>query len=280
MISIVTVNYNSRDLLRNCLRSIEEHVRVPYEVIVVDNSSSDGSTVDLPCEGKVKILFQNTNLGFSKGCNRGARAATGTVLHFLNPDTQVDGSINAAYETALKAEKNCTFTTKLANVEGKIEKTSHVIPTLKNMYNLFVAPDAVERWHIGASILVSPETFWNVGGFSEDYFMYWEDIDFFYKCIRADIPNTTLPTVITHHKGGCSRNVWSTWQRLKVMEQSGLAFSEKFDLRLDYFVFKHLAFFRNVILHPVTSFMGLEVYWAALLSRVFVSRSILLHNER
>lgn len=268
MISIVTVNYNSRDMLRDCLSSLEKHVHVPYEVIVVDNGSEDGSTQNLPGGDKVRVLKQSDNLGFSKGCNRGAREAKGDVLHFLNPDTVVDESINDAYKTVLASKDEVTFTTRLSTPAGVIEKTNHVIPTLGNMWKLLVNSEKAQQWHIGASVLVRPDLYWRLGGFSEEYFMYWEDIDFFYKLQRAGLANRRLPTVIIHHRGGCSRNVWSTWQRLDFMEKSGFTFAEKFGIRLDYFVFKHLAFFRNVLKHPVTSFMSIEVYWRNLFTRM------------
>lgn len=273
MVSIIIVNYNSRDLLRACLRSIERSVRVPFEVIVVDNGSDDGSTKNLPCDEKVKVIVPRENLGFAKGCNRGARIAQGDVLHFLNPDTEVDESINASYETALNASDDCTFTTRLANLDGVIEKTSHVVPTIVNMFKLLLRSKSAQHWHIGASVLVRPHLYWRMGGFSEEYFMYTEDLDFFYKFHLAGVQNRQLPAVVIHHKGGCSRNVWSAWQRLDFMEKSGFTFAEKFGLRLDYFVFKHLAFVRNVGLHPITSLMGIEVYWRTLFKRLFARQA-------
>lgn len=269
MVSIITVNYNSRDLLRTCIESLERHLKVPYEIIVVDNGSADGSTKGLQDRAHVVLLPQDANLGFAKGCNKGARAAKGTILHFLNPDTEVDASLNAAYQTALDSAEACSFTTRLAGSTGQVERTSYVLPTFQDMFNQLVSPGKARRWHIGASIVVKPEVFWRVGGFSEEYFMYAEDLDLFYKFHLAGIPNRELPTVILHHKGGCSKNVWSTRKRFLKVEESSLIMASKFGIRLDYFFFKHIAFVRNLFRTPLNSAMELSAYWLALSRRIF-----------
>lgn len=95
-VSIVIVNWNVRELLRDCIRSIEEETRRPQEIIVVDNDSQDGSAdmvrADFP---EVKLIANRDNRGFAAANNQGLAVATGRNLLLLNPDTLVlDGAID------------------------------------------------------------------------------------------------------------------------------------------------------------------------------------------
>ncbi len=82
-ISIIIVNYNTKDLLDRCLASIQE----PAEIIVVDNASSDGSSQMVAKKyPKVKLIASNINLGFAAGNNLGMQQATGKYFLLLNSD--------------------------------------------------------------------------------------------------------------------------------------------------------------------------------------------------
>ena len=100
-LSIIIVNYNSKEMLRDCLTSIQQHLSVDYEVIVVDNDSTDNSIAlcshfeSLP---QFKIIRAAENMGFAKGCNIGAAASRGEILHFLNPDTALQSGADSDYK--------------------------------------------------------------------------------------------------------------------------------------------------------------------------------------
>lgn len=91
MVSIIMVNWNGKELLRNCLKSVKENTKCPdYEVIVVDNASRDGSTEMLATEfGWVKVIKNKTNRGFAAANNQGFRQARGECIFMLNNDTLV-----------------------------------------------------------------------------------------------------------------------------------------------------------------------------------------------
>lgn len=95
-VSIVIVNWNVRELLRDCIRSIEEETRRAHEIIVVDNDSQDGSADMVRTEfPEVKLIANRENLGFAAANNQGLAVATGRNLLLLNPDTLVlDGAID------------------------------------------------------------------------------------------------------------------------------------------------------------------------------------------
>ena len=108
-ISIIIVNYNSRDLLMNCIISIVNNLKsINYEIIVVDNHSTDNSLES--CKqlnyNEVVIIEPNENLGFGRANNLGVRHATGQILHFLNPDTEIDDKLINDYNKVLQDINN------------------------------------------------------------------------------------------------------------------------------------------------------------------------------
>ena len=89
-VSIVIVSWNTRDILRECVESIIRETRHRYEIIVVDNASSDGSAAMIETEFPQILLIQNNNnRGFAAATNQGLRVAAGRYLLILNPDTVI-----------------------------------------------------------------------------------------------------------------------------------------------------------------------------------------------
>ena len=110
-LSVIIVNYNVKNLLRDCLFSVQKAAHsIDTEIIVVDNASSDGSLEMLKAEFKeLKIIANNQNHGFSKANNQGILEAQGQYILLLNPDTLV-------YENTFK---NCLkFSTQTNNCGG------------------------------------------------------------------------------------------------------------------------------------------------------------------
>src|SRR5664280_3426144 len=89
--SVVVVNWNSIDDLRECLESLRDQIHRDIEVIVVDNNSSDGSAKMIASEYRdFKLLRQNENLGFAEACNRGIQASTGDWVCLLYTSDAAD----------------------------------------------------------------------------------------------------------------------------------------------------------------------------------------------
>lgn len=131
-LSVVIVNYNTRDLLRDCLRSLAG-VRVAHEVIVVDNASADGSAAVVAGEfPDVRLLAQPTNTWFCGGNNIGIAAAAGDYVLLLNPDTVVhDGALEAlvAFMDAHPDYAGCTA--QLRYPDGRVQRTCSRVPTYR-----------------------------------------------------------------------------------------------------------------------------------------------------
>ncbi len=227
--SIIIVNWNSVEYLVNCIRSIREQThKVSYEIIVVDNASFDGCGERLSHEFPDVIFIQSpSNLGFAAANNLGASRARGSALLFLNPDTEVlNGSLDCLYEILLRLSDAGVVGGRLLNSDGSVQISCvQPLPTLWNqlldaelMLRLFpnfrswrsaisfenqVVPCEVEVVS-GACMMLRKPVFESVGGFSEDYFMYSEDLDLCYKARNSGFRNYHVPDAVFIHHGGCS----------------------------------------------------------------------------
>ena len=268
LVSIVIVNYNSDKLLRQNITSLHSFIRGQFEVIVVDNNSGDDSLDDLIPEN-LNIVRNQANVGFARACNQGARIARGTILHFLNPDAQVTENINDCYVSAVN-KPNEIFVTRVQNTRSSSQKSSYLIPTFSNMVRSLFNRSKVAYWYIGASVVLSQSLFKQLGGWTEDYFMYAEDMDFFYKAHLAGVRTNLSDSLVLHEQGGTTHKVWSTNERLERVERSAFIFATKYALHLDYFIFRHIALVKMLFNRPKSAVAEILVYYALLKSELAV----------
>lgn len=211
MLCIVIVNWNVRDLLRACLRSIEVQscTRMPQQVIVVDNESSDGSADMVAAEFPDVHLLREANRGFSAGNNAGLRLATALWSQvaggedyalLLNPDTIVEPGAFDALVDAMRAHPRAGLIgPQLRYPDGSVQSSRRRFPTLQvacfestwaaaraphGLLERFYMQDLPDDqpcavdWVVGAAMLVRRETIEQVGLLDEDtFFMYSEETD-------------------------------------------------------------------------------------------------------
>lgn len=247
-VSIVIVNWNSRDFLAQCLRSIVDSApRISFDVIVIDNASYDGSEAllrrDFP---DVVYLQSDENLGFARANNAAAKRASSRQILFLNPDTEVIGPAIERMSRFLDATPGAgAVGCKLLNSDGSLQTSCvQAFPTVLNqtldselLRRMFPAsrlwgtqaflranddPIEVEALS-GACILVDREAFFAVGGFTEDYFMYAEDVDLCFKLRKAGRRNYYLADVCVTHHGGQSSGAASESQFGNVLMRESIA---------------------------------------------------------
>lgn len=232
-LSIVIVNWNSREFLRACLRSISgDTCDIRYEVIVVDSGSFDGCEQMLEQEfPDVRFIQSQRNIGFALANNLGAREARAPVLLFLNPDTEVSaGAIGKLYAEIEKLGRPGVLGARLSNTDGSLQ-TSCVqpLPTIPNqLFNcdlLLRAFPKIRLWQSairfegavspvpveavsGACMMIRREVFESLGGYSADYFMYAEDLDLCHRTRAAGLVNYYVRAArIIHHGGGSTRQL-------------------------------------------------------------------------
>lgn len=228
-LSIVIVNWNSTAYLLECLESIYAQTNEgAFEIIVVDNASPEGDIGIVKERYSDVILIESpVNLGFAGANNLGFRASRGEYVVFLNPDTVL---INPAFDLMLQHARSlpslgaagCTLLNEDHSVQTSAIQT---FPTILNqlldldvLRNLF---PACRLWNVaplfasstepsrvevisGACVMFRREVFAQIGQFSEEYFMYAEDLDLCYKAARAGFSNYYIPQGQIVHYGGKS----------------------------------------------------------------------------
>lgn len=259
-VSIIIVNYNGGQFLENCLSSIYDSVDVSYEVLIIDNVSSKEErewllTIAMAHTNTVVILNDN-NDGFAKANNKGAHAAKGKVLHFLNPDTVVSGDINRIYRDALSEQDKFLYGTTLYEGDNQLESEKAIF-TIGNYWRYLTGRSYIP-WYIGASIIIRKDVFEEIGGWPEDYFMYSEDADFCYKAYKSGINLSLKKTNIQHIGGGTSKKTWSNYQTMLRKEHSQRKFYLKYNMMTSYYARKTIAILKNVV-HPMKLITMLRV---------------------
>ena len=251
-ISIITVNYNSKELLYNCLCSIKRELDINYEVIVVDNASTDNSIAlcrEFREDSRFIFIESPHNNGFAKGCNMGADAASGEILHFLNPDTELQKGISDDYRKVIGAPEK-VYVTPLINRDNSIENGKMFLPVLRDIFWWNISRKRARYWFKGASVIISKDNFQKAGRWCEDYFMYGEDLDLFYNFWKNNIEIAMLQTPIFHLGGGCSQNVWSSFDREIIVQHSFRRFYTRHFSRAQYVAVKCYFVMHNLIKHP------------------------------
>ncbi len=223
-VSIIIVNWNTKELLRNCLASV---FRFPpeegYEVIVVDNASTDGSQEMVKKEfPSVRLVENSDNLGFSKANNQAIQLAKGKYVLLLNSDAEVlKGSIQALSAFLDEREGVAIVGCRLVNADGAPEESCGRIPSL-----LAVAATKLRRrgvrlrlidklashalfnettdvdWVTGACLMGRRDRLLQVGGFDENIFMYFEDIDLCYRVKKLGKVVFCPGAEVIHFRGG------------------------------------------------------------------------------
>lgn len=227
-LSIIIINWNSAEYIRNCLRSLFENTEgIEFEVIVIDNGSFDSCERIILSEfPNVRFFQSNDNLGFAKANNYGSEKASGEYFLFLNPDTEIIGEAIVGMLSLIKSlPSSGVLGCKLLNSDKSIQ-TSCVQP-FPTILNQVFDSDVVNRVIpvlttgkveysnegmtkvqviSGACMMISAKTFEEVGKFSSEYFMYTEDLDLCYAVHQAGYANYyTGAFSVVHHGGGSSQ---------------------------------------------------------------------------
>lgn len=242
-LSVIVLNYNTKQLTANCLKSLEKNLsselKKQSEVILVDNHSSDGSAIYIKQKFPwVKLVESKKNLGFTGGNNLGIKKSKGDFVLLLNSDTLISRN---SLENLLAFMENSSFaigSCKLTNEDGSFQPNSGNLPKLGaifmwlsnlddllNKFGLKVPTfhqkilkyyqDARQvGWVSGSVMIIRQSLFRKVGLLDEKLFMYAEDVEF---CLRASRAKQSIgwtnQATITHLGGRSSYNSALTqWQ--------------------------------------------------------------------
>jgi len=213
LVSIIVVNWNGKEYLRDCLPSLHAQTFYNFEVILVDNGSTDGSVeyVQRNFPGWVRILTNTQNEGFSGGNNRGIRAASGKYIVLLNNDAQADTCwleelVKVAEENPRAGMLACKI--YLQGGSKIIDNVGHLIyrdglnrgrGRLEADHGQYENLEEV-LFPSGCAALYRRQMLEEVGLFDEDFFAYGDDTDLGLKGRLAGWKCLYVPRAIVHHR--------------------------------------------------------------------------------
>ena len=210
LVSVVVVVYNRADLTFQCLRSLAENADVAFELIVVDNASSDETVALLDRVDPITVIRNDTNLHFLRGCNQGARAARGEYLLFLNNDACVlPGGLAAAVRTISSSPDIGTVGAKIVLLDGTLQEAGSIVWSDGSCQGYgrgdspLAPPYMFQRdvsYSSGAFLLTRRDLFAGAGGFDERFApAYYEEVDYCMRLWQAGKRSVYDPQVVAYH---------------------------------------------------------------------------------
>jgi GT2 family glycosyltransferase len=271
-LSIIIVNFNTKNLLRNCLVSIYKTTKnVTFEIIVVENASTDGSAEMVKREfHEVKLIKNRENRGFAAANNQGIKRAQGKLILLLNSDTTIKDNAIGKSVNFLRNKSNIgALGCKLLNTDGspqpsaKINFSSLWAVFLTKMGILNLLPQSFRQKYNGktsyentrevailkgAFLLLRKKALCQVGLLDEQFFMYAEEVDLCFRLKAAGWKICFFPDAqIIHHGSG---SIKSFDQKLKMQGQriiSSLYFTKKHHSTIYYFISRCLGAIFNLL---------------------------------
>ena len=228
LVSVIIPHWNGIDVLSECLESMAQTQYDPFEIIVVDNASTDGSpdwvSLNYP---QMKLIENDQNYGYAGGCNRGAKAATGDYLVFLNNDTIQDPNwlspladfLNLNPKVAAVQPKVLNFFDRTRfdyaggaggwiDVLGFPFARGRVLQELETDEGQYNAMRPI-FWASGTALMVRKVDFEAAGGFDEIFFAHQEEIDLCWKFRLMEKETWAIPSAVVYHKNAVTLPMFS-----------------------------------------------------------------------
>jgi GT2 family glycosyltransferase len=250
LLSIIIVSYNTCDITLNCLKSVfadknlqfdltknDASLKIPTEIIVIDNNSPDNSVAEIKkLKNKITVIANKNNPGFGNANNQGLKIAQGNYILLLNPDTIIlHSAISQSLDWLSSHPESYGCTAQLLNADKSIQASGGYFPNLLNVaawclgfddlplinkiikplhphtpqfytHDKFYLTDHPQDWLTGAYMMLRQNVLSEVEGFDPNYFMYSEELEMCYR-IHLKHPSSQLwylvgPQII--HLGGAS----------------------------------------------------------------------------
>ncbi len=235
MVSVVLVNFRGADDTIEAVKGLREldWPRHLLEIVVVENGSGDDSLAKLRgIAGPIKIIESKKNLGFTGGCNLGVSKASGEYIAFLNNDAKPGPEwISAAMETFRTSRDIAAVASKVLDWEGD---TVDFVDAAVTWYGMGYKPHAGEhdagKWDAekdvlfgtGAAMFVRKRVFEELGGFDDNFFMFYDDVDLGWRLNLAGYRFRFQPKSLVFHKHHASIAKFGDFREQYLLERNAL----------------------------------------------------------
>ncbi len=253
-LSIVIVNFNTYDLTKKCLESIFHFTKeCSYEVIVVDNFSTDDSRLHFENDERITYIYEEVNHGFGKANNIGASIASGKYILFLNSDTILTENVlpkllnfaDTVPEGIFGAVGICMVDIDNNDMQSFGEFVSSKRIYKRMLESIRFSPiqnysrniyDQIDKFGFaevdfvsGADLMVFSDNFRSLNGFDPDYFMYYEETDLQYRMFKRNMKRYVInQRSIIHLEGGSFSDKISFKRKLMITTSLNLYITKHF----------------------------------------------------
>ena len=205
-VSVIIINYNGKYLLEKCLESLFKVTYNNFEVILVDNNSSD-ETVDFITKNYPSIILikLDANKGFAEPNNIASKVAKGNFILFLNNDTEVTPNfLTELVQVLLANDQIGICQSLLLKPDGEIDSSGDFIDTIGVVYNSKKQINKIREISSarGASMIIRKKLFLDLDGFDEKFFVSFEDVDLGWRTWIKGYKVVINPKSIVYHHGG------------------------------------------------------------------------------
>ncbi len=260
MISVIIVQYNNSRLTHTAIESFIKHHTCNYEIILVDNGSTEQNAVeftkDIP---NIKLICLDNNLGFGKANNLAVQKSSGDILLFLNNDTLTTSEFITKIESEFNKDSSIGIIgPKLYNLDGSLQLSYGKLPSLfmefadKLFYSLVDKKNKlvlnylkkkylkkeITGWVTGAALFIKKKLFLELNGFDESFFMYFEDKDLCKRVNDSGDKVVFFPESSLIHLRGASLNEPNREFLNKKYRESQILYYKKHKTKLEQVLLK------------------------------------------
>jgi GT2 family glycosyltransferase len=277
LVSVIILNFNGRDLLRKCLQSVFKTEYPNYEVIVVDNGSTDESCVVVEREfPHVQLIRSHENCGYSEGNNIGILNSRGEFMVLLNNDTVVNPEWLS--ELVPEAERNPEYfyqpkilfvgSDRINSAGNCVQLFGFAFPRGLGEVDVGQYDGKCEvSYASGACVLASRRLVEDVGFLDEGFFTFYEDVNWGWRALMRGYKTIYVPSAVIYHKWGSSWGRLMSSRKFFLIERSRVAS-----------VLRNYSFRTLVILFPALVFVELLVFSYCFL-RGFLSEKVRVYGD-
>lgn len=236
-VSVIIVNYNTLRMTSECIESVfNETLGLDFEVILVDNASTDGSREHFQADGRIKYVYNGENLGFGKANNAGLALACGRNVLFLNSDTLLTGNAVKILSDFLDAHQeagacganlldrqgggNYSFGRRMPGIGHALNTLLHCLPSRlrygRDQYFNHTGKPQEVAYITGADLMVKASVLERAGGFNPEFFMYFEETELCWRIKKAGWKIFSVPEASIIHLDGAS---FRTREQLEARER-------------------------------------------------------------
>lgn len=279
MLSILIVNWNTRDLAVRCVDSVIRSAEdLDFEAIVVDNASSDGSYAALRerfgANSRIKLISSRQNLGFAKANNLAFRSSSGEYIFLLNPDAEIlPGSLKKLVKFLETDTDIGVAGPKIIDPEGGVQKSVRRFPDiwsslviLLGLHRIFPPKNYLMNGFdynreqevdqvMGAAMLTRRSLIEKIGFLDEGFWLWYEEVDFCKRVKQAGYKVVYYPEAEIMHYAGKSFVQMPAYERKKIMSRSLVHYFRKHGNWFDIFLIKLTA---PIVLGLIWAAEGIE----------------------